>query len=67
MRYLLAIILPPLAVLFCGKPGQALLNLILCLFGWLPGIIHAIVVVNNHKADKRTDRLIEAIQQGQHR
>ncbi|MGO4952059.1 YqaE/Pmp3 family membrane protein [Paenibacillus sp. DRB1-1] len=67
MRYLLAIILPPLAVLLCGKPGQALLNLILCLFGWLPGIIHAIIVVNSHKADKRNDKLIEAIQQGQHR
>lgn len=67
MRYLLAIILPPLAVLLCGKPGQALLNLILCLFGWIPGIIHAIIVVNSHKADKRNDKLIEAIQQGQHR
>ncbi|MFZ4779617.1 MAG: YqaE/Pmp3 family membrane protein, partial [Terrimicrobiaceae bacterium] len=31
MRYLLAIILPPLAVLLCGKPFQAVLNLILTL------------------------------------
>ncbi|MEI6036282.1 MAG: YqaE/Pmp3 family membrane protein, partial [Verrucomicrobiae bacterium] len=29
MRYLLAIVLPPVAVLLCGKPFQAILNLIL--------------------------------------
>ena len=51
--YLLAIIFPPLAVFFCGKPMQALSNLLLCLFGLLPGIIHAILVVNEYKADKR--------------
>jgi uncharacterized membrane protein YqaE (UPF0057 family) len=51
--YLLAIIFPPLAVLFCGKPIQALINFVLCLFFWIPGIIHAILVVNEKKADKR--------------
>lgn len=66
MRYLLAVILPPLAVLLCGKPGQALLNLILTIIGWLPGVIHAILVVNSHKADKRNKELIEAIQQNRH-
>lgn len=66
MRYLLAVILPPLAVLLCGKPGQALLNLILTIIGWLPGVIHAILVVNSHKADRRNKELIEAIQQNRH-
>lgn len=61
MLYLLAIILPPVAVLICGKPIQAILNLILTLILWIPGIVHAIFVVHSHLADKRTDRIIKAI------
>jgi uncharacterized membrane protein YqaE (UPF0057 family) len=64
MRYLLAIICPPLAVLFCGKPFQSLLNLLLTLCLWIPGVIHAFAVVSSHKADKRTDRVVKAIQGG---
>ena len=58
MLYLLAILLPPLAVLLCGKPMQALLNCLLCLAVWIPGVIHAMLVVSSHQADKRQDRLI---------
>jgi uncharacterized membrane protein YqaE (UPF0057 family) len=61
MRYVLALLLPPLAVLLCGKPIQFLLNIVLCLFLWVPGIIHAILVVHEHLNDKRTDRLIQAM------
>lgn len=62
MRYLIAPFLPPIAVLLCGKPGQALLNLLLrCLF-WIPGVIHAFAVVGSHKADKRNEKLIKATQ-----
>ena len=53
MMYLLAIVLPPLAVLFCGKPFQAVLNLILTCFFWFPGAIHAILVVKDKKDDQR--------------
>ena len=60
MLYLLAIILPPVAVLICGKPIQAVLNLILTLALWIPGIVHAIFVVHSNLADKRTDRIIDA-------
>lgn len=60
MLYLLAIVFPPLAVLFCGKPFQFLLNLLLCLFFWLPGVLHALAVVANRYADKRVDRIIRA-------
>lgn len=63
MLYLLAILLPPVAVLLCGKPIQALLNFFLTLMLWVPGVIHAILVVNSHKADKRNDQLIRAMQQ----
>lgn len=62
MLYLLAILLPPVAVLLCGKPVQALLNFLLTLL-WIPGVIHALFVVNSHLADKRNERLIEAMKQ----
>ena len=57
MLYFFAIILPPVAVLLCGKPGTAVLNFFLtCLF-WIPGVLHAILVVNEHKADTRAARI----------
>jgi uncharacterized membrane protein YqaE (UPF0057 family) len=60
MRYFLAIILPPVAVLLCGKPLQALLNLLLTLLLWIPGAIHACLVVHDFHADRRAKRIIEA-------
>jgi len=59
MLYLLAL-LPPVAVLVCGKPFQALINLGLTLLFYFPGLLHALLVVHNYYADKRTDRLIKA-------
>ncbi|MBL7214980.1 MAG: YqaE/Pmp3 family membrane protein [Phycisphaerae bacterium] len=61
MRYFLAIILPPLAVLLCGKPIQFILNIFLTILGWIPGVIHAILVVNSHLADKRADKVVNAM------
>jgi len=58
--YLLAILLPPVAVLLYGKPIQAVLNFFLSLCFWVPGAIHAILVVNEHKANKRIEKLIKA-------
>ena len=54
--YFLAILFPPLAVLFCGKPFQAFLNFLLWLCLIIPGIIHGLLVVRDHKADKRIER-----------
>lgn len=59
MMYLLAILLPPVAVLFTGRPIQALLNILLCLFGYIPGLIHAILVVNEKKADDRMKKQVK--------
>jgi len=58
MMILLAILLPPVAVLICGKPVQALLNIVLTLILWVPGVIHAVAVVIDHKSDKRTKKLV---------
>ncbi len=61
MLYLFAIILPPIAVLMCGKPFAAILNLILTCLGVIPGMIHAIFVVNSYEANKRNEALIAAV------
>jgi len=58
MRFLLAILLPPIAVLLCGRPFLAVLNLGLTLLGWIPGAIHACLVVNQHHADGRMRQLL---------
>ncbi len=58
--YLIAIVCPPLAVLMCGKPFQAILCLFLSLV-WLPGAIHACMVVTAYKADQRNEKLVSAM------
>ena len=57
MLYLLCLFLPPVAVLFTGRVGAFFLSLILTLFGWLPGVIHAFFVVNDWKQEKRMAHL----------
>lgn len=61
MRYLLAILLPPIAVLICGKPIQALINLLLTLLFWIPGVIHALFVAHDYYADQRNKELVAAM------
>ncbi len=61
MRYVFAIILPPLAVFSCGRVVQGLLNVILTLLGWIPGVVHAALIVNDYKNEQRTTRVIDAI------
>jgi uncharacterized membrane protein YqaE (UPF0057 family) len=56
MLYLLAILMPPLAVLLTGRPFQALLNVPLTIAFWVPGVLHAILVVNEHKANQRAQK-----------
>jgi uncharacterized membrane protein YqaE (UPF0057 family) len=61
MRYVLAIILPPIAVLSTGRIGQAIINLILTLLGWVPGVLHAALITNDYYNDRRTNRMIDAL------
>lgn len=61
--YLLAIFLPPVALLLVGKPFQAIINIFLCCLFWFPGMIHALLVVSAVKADRRNDRLIQAMRE----
>jgi uncharacterized membrane protein YqaE (UPF0057 family) len=43
---ILAILLPPLAVYLATKSGKnTVINIILCIFFWVPGILHALYLV----------------------
>jgi uncharacterized membrane protein YqaE (UPF0057 family) len=62
MLYLLAILLPPLAVLITGGIVQALINCLLTACFLVPGMIHALLVVGNYHAERRNERMIRTIQ-----
>ncbi len=43
---ILAVVLPPLPVLLeTGCSGTLLLNVVLTILGWLPGVVHALFVI----------------------
>lgn len=65
MLYLLAIILPPVAVLLRGKPIQALINLGLCLIFWVPAIVHAWIIINGANKDARMKKQAKIIAEAQ--
>lgn len=60
---LLAILLPWLSFLLRGKIFAGMLCLILqiTVLGWLPAAIWAVVSLNNARADRRTDRVVQAM------
>lgn len=60
MWYLVAIILPPVAVLRVS-PAQAPVNLVLTLLGFIPGMLHALLVVHNFYANARNEQIVNAI------
>lgn len=62
MRYLLAIIFPPAAVLLFGTGGQALLNVLLTLCFWFPGAIHAVLIVR-HSANQPGNGVVREMRQ----
>jgi hypothetical protein len=73
MSYLLAILVPPLALLFQGRPFQAVFNGLLWLsslafillpfvagqLGWLLAVLWAVAVVHSRRNEERDRRLIE--------
>ena len=52
MMRLLAILAPPIVPLIYGKFGQFLLNVILVALGFIPGIIHAWIMVSDANREK---------------
>jgi uncharacterized membrane protein YqaE (UPF0057 family) len=60
--YVLCFIFPPLAALISGGILSFCFNVLLTLFFYIPGVIHAFMVVNNAKAEKRAKQQIAAIE-----
>jgi uncharacterized membrane protein YqaE (UPF0057 family) len=61
MWNVLAIVCPPLAVLATGTPSRAAGNLGLTLMGFVPGVVHALRVVEQHSVAKRYDSVMRAL------
>ena len=58
MKYVFAILFPPLGMLLVGRWGQALICLILMItiIGWPIAAIWALLVVNSAETEKRVRR-----------
>ena len=62
MMFILCIILPPIAAAISGGFSSFLINLILTCFGWLPGIVHAIMVTNKSIVEEQNEELISTLE-----
>jgi uncharacterized membrane protein YqaE (UPF0057 family) len=50
IRLLLGILVPPIGVfLTYGLSSTLLINLLLTLLGWVPGVIHAVWAITKHE------------------
>lgn len=58
MLRLLAVVCPPLAVIAAGRPALAGLNAALSLTFYVPGLLHALAVVDRHETDRRNDTIL---------
>jgi uncharacterized membrane protein YqaE (UPF0057 family) len=63
MRYVIAVLLPPVGMALCGRVLQAILCVLLMLtcVGWPVASIWALLVVSDFHADQRTKQVIRAI------
>ena len=51
---ILSVILPPLSVYMNEHDAKLVgLNVVLTVLGWIPGVIHACLVVNDYQAEHR--------------
>lgn len=56
LRFVLAILVPPLGVfLTFGLGSTFLINLLLTLLGWVPGSIHAVWAIAKHEEQLNRD------------
>jgi uncharacterized membrane protein YqaE (UPF0057 family) len=58
MLTMLCVLCPPLAVLAAGNRSQALTNLGLTLLLYVPGLLHALAVVDRQHVQRRNEILM---------
>ena len=61
MRSLLAVLCPPLAVLTSGTRTQAVRNAGLTLLFYVPGVIHALGIVEKHSVERQYQSVFRAM------
>jgi uncharacterized membrane protein YqaE (UPF0057 family) len=61
VRYLLAVLVPPAAVLLCRRRGLVVLSVLLTACFWLPGAAHALLVARATARRERADRLADVV------
>jgi uncharacterized membrane protein YqaE (UPF0057 family) len=66
MRYFLCFIFPPAAVLTTGRLFTLILNIILTICFWIPGVIHAILVTQDYYAAKRQRQLVRVMKRNRY-
>jgi uncharacterized membrane protein YqaE (UPF0057 family) len=53
LRYFFCVVMPPVAVLLTGRIFSFFLSLLLTMLGFIPGVIHACLVVTDYHAERR--------------
>jgi uncharacterized membrane protein YqaE (UPF0057 family) len=53
LRYFFCVVMPPVAVLLTGRIFSFFLSLLLTMLGFVPGVIHACLVVTDYHAERR--------------
>ncbi len=61
MLFLVAVLCPPAAVMFLGKPSQGAVNLGLTLMLYFPGLLHALSIVSQYKIQQRNETLMRLV------
>jgi len=61
MRSVLAVVCPPLAVLTSGTPSQAARNAGLTLLFYVPGVLHALGVVEKYTVERKYESVFRAM------
>jgi len=56
-----SLLCPPLAVLATGTPSRAARNFGLTLMGFVPGVVHALRVTEQHRVEKRYASVMRAM------
>ncbi|MGI8534248.1 MAG: YqaE/Pmp3 family membrane protein [Candidatus Limnocylindrales bacterium] len=61
MKYVLAVLLPPVGLAMVGRQGQAIANLILWItvIGWPLAALWALLVVHGSETEERVRRILE--------
>lgn len=63
MRYMLAVLFPPLALLLCGRVMSAIFCLLLMftLVGWIPAAIWAWTAITQTENERRHRELLQVV------